>query len=187
MNLTPITNGIIFKFLDAVNSRGEFEKSSTAAGIILKSSVDDSAKDPRWVEIVAVGPDCTVKPGQQLLLPNLRWTSGFKHNGQRMWKTDQVQAAAVRNTPDSEVEPLASFVIFTPIRKAEITSTISGLVVVGGVSETAKGTVVSVGPEASPEVLATTIYYDDTNFSDTFKHNGVTMSFIKDENILAYA
>ena len=100
MKLTPVGNNIAFTFLDRVNSKGEFEPDPTASGILLQASFDDSAKQPRWANVVAVGPRCeTIKPGMQILLPNLRWTSHFKVDGQKVWRSDETQVAAYRASP----------------------------------------------------------------------------------------
>lgn len=187
MNLTPIKNNIVFEFIDRVNAKGEFEKEKSESGLVLTSSFDDSAKEPRWINVVAVGPDCTsIRPGQQALLPNLRWTSGFKFGGVRMWKSDETQVVALRDAPASQIQPLENVVLFRRNAKTELKSP-SGLIVVGGNDETPSGVVLHVGPDVSAELQSgATIYFDDTNFTDTFKHAGVVMSFIKDDSILAY-
>lgn len=188
MKLLPITKNIIFKFVDKVNAKGEFEKGQTESGILLQSSFDDSAKSPRWVDVVAVGPDCTlVQPGFQALLPNLRWTPNFKVDGEMMWRTDETEVVAVRAAPQAQVIPLKNVVLFKRHEKVAFKST--GLIVVmGGNTDTPSGTVIDAGPDAASELVAgSTIYFDDTNFTDTFVHGGVTMSFIKDDSILAYS
>lgn len=185
--LAPIKNNIIFKFNDPVNAKGEFEKGTTETGIVLKSNFDDSAKEPRWVTVVAVGPECTIKPGQHALLPNLRWTSGFKHLGERLWKSDQSQVVATRETANGEAVPLTNHVIFRMNKKADLKPASGIIIVVGGSGDTASGVVVSVGPDADAELVGSTIYFDDTNFTDTYTANRVSYSFIKDENILAFS
>lgn len=185
MSLQPIKNNIIFKFVDKVNAKGQFEKERTESGIILQSSFDDSAKEPRWVNVVAVGPDCTVKPGQQVLLPNLRWTQGFKHEGEMMWKSDESQAVAVRDTPESTLHALATNVIFVH-RKPKSTPSYAGLTVVGGHVDNPSGVIIAIGPECYDELKGATFFYDGTNFTDNFSHGGFSLAFIKEENILAY-
>lgn len=187
MNLIPVGNNIAFTFVDRVNSKGEFEPEPSAAGILLNPGVDDSAKNPRWGNVVAVGPRCTViKPGMQILLPNLRWTSHFKVEGQKVWRSDESQVAAYRDGPSSDIHPIGTYVLFKPIAKEHVRASSLIIVVGGNFSDTPTGTVVAVGPDATGDVKAGQIlYYNDTNFTDTFKHAGVTLSFIKDENILA--
>lgn len=186
MNIKPINNNIIFTFVDRVNSKGEFEKEQTESGILLQSSFDDSAKSPRWVNVVAVGPECKdIKVGMQALLPNLRWTSYVKVNDQKVWRSDETQAVAYRTSPDSAVVPIGSTVIFTQKKKEAVRS--SGMfLLVGGNDDTPSGVAIAVGPEADQDLAGATFFYNDTNFTDTFVHGGVEMSFIKDDSILAY-
>lgn len=185
MSLLPIKNTIIFKFVDKVNAKGQFEKERTESGIILQSSFDDSAKDPRWVNIVAVGPDCTLKPGQQALLPNLRWTQGFKHEGEMMWKTDESQVAAFRDGPDTTLQAMTNHVIFVHRKQKQVQS-YAGLTVVGGHVDTPSGVAIALGPDCQEDLKGATFYYDNTNFTDNFQHGGFSLAFIKDDNILAY-
>jgi co-chaperonin GroES (HSP10) len=186
MNIKPIKNNIIFQFVDRVNSQGQFEKDRTDSGIYLQASVDDSAKQPRWVNVVAVGPGCeTVKPGMQALLPNLRWTSYFSMDGQKYWKTDEKEVVAVRDSNDSRCNPLADWVIFVE-RKAAAAKSSFGIVVVGGQEDTQTGLVTHLGPKCMTELEKSTIYHAMPNFSDKFQHGGFDLAFIKEENILAY-
>lgn len=185
MNLTAIKNNVIFKFVDAVNSKGEFEKQATAVGIVLNASADDSAKNPRWVNVIAVGPDCTtIKVGQQALLPNLRWTSGVDFDGGKVWRSDETQVVAVRDSAEAEVKPLSDVVLFKAIPRALGSS---GLIVtLGTTTDTPSGKVVAIGPKAEPDLQGATIYYDDTNFTDVFEYKGHQVSFIRDTAVLAY-
>ena len=187
MNITAIKKGFVFQFADAVNAKGEFEKGVSDGGIILKATFDDSAKQTRWVNIVASGSTCTdVVPGVQALLPALRWTESSNFNGQKIWKSDETQAAAVRASETAEVQPLANYVIFKQIKPAVQQQTSGLLVVIGNIDNTPKGEVVSIGPDASADLVGSYIYYNDANFFETFVHNGVEYAFIKDEDILAY-
>lgn len=188
MNIRPIKKSFVFQFNDAVTSKGEFDNGTTAGGIILQPSFDDSAKQARWVTIVAAGNDCddaVFRPGAQVLLPALRWTEASKLEGQKIWKSDETQVVAYKD--GDAVVPIQNYVIFTQ-NKANVSQSQSGLlVVVGGVGDTASGTVVSVGSDAAEELQAGyKILYDDVNFNDTFEHGGVKYAFIKDESILAY-
>jgi co-chaperonin GroES (HSP10) len=187
MKLTPLGNNIAFTFVDRVNSQGQFEPESSAGGILLNPGVDDSAKNPRWVNVIAVGPLCeTIKPGTQVLLPNLRWTSHFKVDGEKVWRSDESQAVAVRDNPHAPLIPLGEYVIFKQITK-EFVRPSSLIIVVGKAhDETPTGRVIDVGPKVTSGVAPDQIlYYSDTNFTDTFRHAGVTLSFIKDTDILA--
>lgn len=185
MKIVPINNNIIFTFVDRVNAKGEFEREKTESGIFLQSSFDESAKSPRWVNVIAVGPECKhIKTGMQALLPNLRWTSNIKIGERMVWRSDETQAVAYRETSASEIKPLTNIVLFKQQAKEQMRA--SGLlIVVGNNTDTPSGTVVAIGPDADPSLAGSTIYYNDTNFTDTFTHAGTTMSFIKDDDILA--
>lgn len=187
MNITAIKKGFLFQFVDAVNTKGEFEKGETDSGIILKATFDDSAKQTRWVNVVAAGSECIdVQVGEQALLPALRWTEASKFEGQKIWKSDETQVAAVRQ-PGGSFRPISSYVIFKQIKPAVQQQSSGLLIVVSHTAEnTPKGEVVSIGPDATPELENSYIYYNDPNFFDTFVHDGVEYSFIKDENILMY-
>ena len=185
MNITAIKRGFVFQFQDKVNSKGEFERESSAGGIILTTTVDDSAKQPRWVNVVSAGGTCTfVKDGDQVLLPNLRWTAASKLDDERIWKSDELQAAAVVGS-DGSLVPCPSYVIFTQNKKG-IQRTAGLLVVVGNPEDTPTGDVVSIGENVDPELIGSKIYYSDVNFTNTFTHHGIEYAFIKDEDILAY-
>lgn len=189
MNITPVKKNFVFQFKDAVNSKGEFNKSATDSGIILQSSFDESAKQSRWVNVVAAGPNCDQTicyPGAEVLLPALRWTESSKLDGQKIWKSDETQVAAY--VVDGEVVPRDGYVVFTQNTHGTVTKSATGLlIVVGGVEDTATGTVVSVGSTVSEELgVGDKILYNDANFNDTFEHNGTKYAFIKEDDILAY-
>lgn len=188
MKIKAIKKSFVFQFKDAVTSKGEFNNGTTAGGIILQSSFDDSAKQSRWVKVVAGGSECDstiFQPGSEVLLPALRWTESSSFEGQKVWKSDETQVAAY--VKGDTLVPYGTHVIFTQ-NAANVTQSQSGLlVVVGNVGDTPSGTIVSVGANAAEELKpGMKFYYDDTNFTDTFEFNGKKYAFIKDDNILAY-
>lgn len=189
MNIRALKKSFVFQFKDAVTSKGEFNNGTSAGGIILQNGFDDSAKQSRWVTVVASGSDCdpvAFKPGTEVLLPALRWTEASKLEGQKIWKSDETQAAAY--AAGGQLFPIGNYVIFI-LHKPEATQqSSSGLIVVSnGSGDTASGTVVAAGPKAAEELVAgTKFYFDDTNFTDTFEFNGIKHAFIKDDSILAY-
>lgn len=188
MNIKPIKKSFVFQFKDAVTSKGEFNNGTTAGGIILQSSFDDSAKQPRWVNVVASGSECDqaiFQVGAEVLLPALRWTESSKLGEEKIWKSDVTQAVAY--AAGGRIFPIGNYVIFIQ-HKAEAKQSSSGIIVVtNGSGDTASGTVVSSGPDAAPELTTgTKFYFDDTNFTDTFEFNGIKHAFIKDDSILAY-
>lgn len=186
MKLNPIKNTFIFKFLDTINGKGQFDKPATETGIILQSSFDDSAKEPRWVKVTTTGPDCKdIRTDDVVLLPALRWTSGVKFEEEKIWKSDEMQVVATLT--DGTIKPLRNFVIFRKFAEEEKVSSF-GLVIVGDPQAySPRGTVVAVGPSCVDAIVGDTMFYDDTNFFDTFMHDGVEYCFIKEENIIAFA
>lgn len=188
MKIRAIKRSFVFRFKDDVTSKGEFNNGTTAGGIILQSSFDDSAKQPRWVNVVSSGAECdevAFRVGSEVLLPALRWTAASKFEGQKIWKSDETQAVAY--VDGDTVVPLGNYVIFTQLKNNVSQSSSGLLVVLGGIGDTPSGTVVSTGVDAAKELSAgTKFYYDDPNFTDTFEFKGVKYAFIKDDSILAY-
>lgn len=186
MQLRPIKNTFIFKFLDALNSKGQFEKDTTETGIILQSSFDDSAKESRWVRVSEVGPECTdICQNAVVLLPALRWTAGVKFEDSKVWKSDEMQAVAIQDTQDGSALPLRNYVIFKPYEEEEQVSSF-GLVIVGDPdANSPRGVIVAAGPDCVDAQVGDMMYYDTTNFTDTFKVGSEELAFIKEENILA--
>lgn len=93
----PINGNIMFRFLDeSGGGKGKFNDRATASGIII-AQTDMQQKLPRWGEVLAVGPEATVKPGDYILVEGLMWTFGTEIDGQKMWKTDEEQIIVVTN------------------------------------------------------------------------------------------
>lgn len=185
MIIKPLKNYFAFTFVDRVNAKGEFEKERTESGLYLRGTFDDSAKQPRWVDVIAVGPECKdIAVGDRVLLPNLRWTSHFKVEDSKVWRSDETQVAAIQRGDD--VQAFGSYVLFIR-KKSDPIRTVGGLYIVGGTSDqTPHGTVFNVGPKVDADIKAGQIlYFDDTNFTDEFAVGQGQLAFIKDENILA--
>lgn len=186
MKLTPIKNTFIFKFQEAINSKGQFEKNVTETGIILQSSFDDSAKESRWVVVTEVGHECSdIRTGDEVLLPALRWTSGVKFGDETVWKSDEMQAVAKRDKYDSVVVPLRDAVIFKPYTEEEVVSSFGIVLVKDPEANSPKGVILAVGPDCIDARVGDMLFYDDANFFDTFTFNGEELAFIKEANILA--
>lgn len=95
--MKPIKNHIIFKFKNEVDSEGRFIDASDTIAIV-RGDFDASAKDPRWGIVVAAGPDTSADvnvPGTEILIDSLKWTMGFKHDGDTYWRTDENCVLAV--------------------------------------------------------------------------------------------
>lgn len=188
MKIQALKKSLVFRFNDAVTSKGEFNNGTTAGGIILQSSFDDSAKQPRWVTVVSSGGDndpTIFKEGRVVLLPALRWTEASKFEGEKIWKSDSTQVVAYQS--GEKLIPHDNYVIFIQ-KSQQVSQSASGLlVVVGSSDDTPSGTVVSAGENAATELTpGATIYYNATNFTDTFEFNGIKHAFIKDDELLAY-
>ena len=113
MKIQALKKSLVFRFNDAVTSKGEFNNGTTAGGIILQSSFDDSAKQPRWVTIVSSGGDndpTIFKEGRVVLLPALRWTEASKFEGEKIWKSDSTQVVAYQS--GEKLIPHDNYVIF---------------------------------------------------------------------------
>lgn len=186
MTIRAIKNSIIFRFLDKVNSKGEFEKGTTNSGLYVRATVDDSAKAPRWVTVLGAGPECKwIKDGCQVLLPALRWTAASRLDGESYWKSDETQVAAMRTDENSDLIPLNSYVILT--REEKHTTTKSGLVVVGNMdTNTPRGKVVGLGPDCATELNNTTVLFNDMSVYEDFTHKNEKLTFIKQDDVIAY-
>jgi co-chaperonin GroES (HSP10) len=95
MNILPLKNNVMFKFLDeTAGSKGKFTDRKTEGGIILPT-LDSSQKLPRWGKVVAVGPDAQVAVGEYILIEALMWSFGTEVDGEKMWKTDDSKIVLV--------------------------------------------------------------------------------------------
>ncbi|TFH10498.1 MAG: hypothetical protein E4H14_02440 [Candidatus Thorarchaeota archaeon] len=186
MHLRPILKHIIFQFVDEVDSKGQFVQ-TTNWGFTIPGHFDSSAKSPRWATITHAGPDCKdVKVGQQVLIDALKWTPGFKFEGERFWRTDETQIVVARNTPKSKIHPLRDIVIFKR-HDEKVNEGKHGLQIVGeSVIETPKGTVTLVGPKCTEKLDGTVIYYHEENFFSKFEHQKENLWYIREQDILAY-
>lgn len=187
--LKALKNHILFKFVDPVNSKGEFVRAKTSFGLEFLSTVDDSSKAPRWAQVVAVGPEVeNVATDDFVLIPALRWTIGTKYQGERFWRTDETQIVVVKR--DTKFAVLNKFVVFkrNPATKREST-----LILVNDIDyNTPTGVVKQIGKDVDVDELVPgcTIYFKGENFFDTTLPEDTIapfqFSFIKDEDILLY-
>lgn len=90
MNIQPLRNNIMFKFLD--ESGGEKNKfQDRQRGLIVLPKLDSTQKQPRWGVVVAAGPDADVKPGEYIFIEGLMWSYGVSFEGEKLWKTDDTK------------------------------------------------------------------------------------------------
>lgn len=187
MSLRAIKNHIIFQFVDEVDSKGQFVE-TTKWGFVIPGHFDNSAKSPRWAVVKEIGPECeNVKVGQQVLINALKWTAGFKFNGERFWRTDESQVALKRNTVTGKLDLLRDVVVFKR-HDDNVNEGKHGLQVVGdSIVETPKGTIVDLGPECTRELSkGVIVYYSEENFFNKFEHKKEELWYIDEPSILVY-
>lgn len=95
--LRAIKNHIVFQFTDEFSNRDVKQfKEVTEWGFEVVSH-KDSMEAPRWVDIVAVGPDVydELQPGMRVLLEPLKWTEAFTYNNIDYWRTDAEAVLAI--------------------------------------------------------------------------------------------
>ncbi|TFG96794.1 hypothetical protein E4H12_10250 [Candidatus Thorarchaeota archaeon] len=186
MSFKAIKNHIVFQFIDEIDSKGQFVE-TTKWGFTIPGHFDNSAKSPRWCTVTHAGPECkTVKVGQQVLVNALKWTPGFRHLGERFWRTDDTQVAAVRTNKTSKLRALRDTVLFIrhedPVNEAK-----NGIQVVGNSIDTPNGTIFSLGPDCADELQeGAVIYFSEENFFSKFEHRNITLWYIDEPSILVY-
>lgn len=99
MNIRPLKNNIIFKFLeDTVGKKGAFLERQRESGIIIPLTAN-TQRVHRWGVALAVGPEVDgVQPGDYILIEALMWMEGVKlSENEKVWKTDDSKVLAVTN------------------------------------------------------------------------------------------
>lgn len=88
--IKPLSNNIIFQFINKRSSnKGMFEE-TTASGIKLLANDKDSSKSPRWGHVCHIGPNVKdVKVDDYVLIEPLMWTEAIKHDDEEFSKTDE--------------------------------------------------------------------------------------------------
>lgn len=99
MPLKPISNNIVFRFLDKTGSKDGKKQfiETTQSGLIIQS-YDESTKENRWGIIEALGPDVKseLKVGDVILVEALKWTNSFKVDDAPVWITTEDCVLLVR-------------------------------------------------------------------------------------------
>lgn len=89
---------ILFQFeeLRDANNRNSFHE-KRESGIILKSDYDASTKKPRWVKVLAVGPDVCddIQVGSRVLVQALKWTQVSTYQKAEFARTEEAFILAV--------------------------------------------------------------------------------------------
>lgn len=101
MKLLPLGKKFTFTFVDKVVVKTDLEKrrtqfeETTDSGFTI-SSYDESAKYPRWVNVVTVGPEVKeFEAGDKVLLEPLQWSDALEFEGENLWYSDEAQVLAV--------------------------------------------------------------------------------------------
>ncbi len=148
MPVRAIKNHIIFKFNDEIvrktdtgRERTQFaEKSDWGFEI---SNYDESAKQPRWVTVVSVGPEVvdSIKVGSQVLIEALQWTESIEVDAEPHWRTDEDKVLLVKQ---DNLLPLQDRVMITRA-KNEAKST-GGIIISGAADEkSTEGKILAIG------------------------------------------
>ena len=92
-NIRTLGNKILFQFLEVTskNKRGTFEN-ITDWGFDKGNNFDETAKQPRWGVVIAIGPDVKeegIIPGANVFIEELKWTNSVTINGELVWQTDE--------------------------------------------------------------------------------------------------
>lgn len=77
-------------------------KEVTSWGFTIVDS-KSSASNARWGIVRAIGPDVDandISIGRRILIENLKWTAGFKHDRIEYWKTNVESIIGVDSTED---------------------------------------------------------------------------------------
>lgn len=99
MNLRPLGNNVMFKFIDQTfGAKGAFVEKH-ASGLIIPVT-RSTQKVARWGQVVALGPkaqEAGLKVGDYILIEALMWMEGVKFEDEKIWKTDDSKVLAVTN------------------------------------------------------------------------------------------
>lgn len=86
--LEVLNNGVLFRFLDTTSGQqGKFTDRASASGIIISARRADQ-NNPRWGEVIAIGPDAAVSVGDYIFIEGGAWSPEITFAGESFWKTD---------------------------------------------------------------------------------------------------
>jgi co-chaperonin GroES (HSP10) len=98
MQITPIYDNVIFKFVEEVTSTRFIN--SASSGLIMTSDDKNQTSFPRWGHVLAIGPDCLdTKPNDYILIEGGKWTPSFYLGDNCCWKTDESMIIAISDEP----------------------------------------------------------------------------------------
>jgi len=95
MALKPLADKFLFTFCSDTQD-GRFIEKNSGSIILTNKNLDDQGKHARWGRVVAVGTKVTsFKEGDLVLIESLRWTQGFKYEGQQLWQSYEGAVCAI--------------------------------------------------------------------------------------------
>lgn len=95
MALTPLRDGFLFEFANDT-AEGLFIEKSKFGFILTNQDVLSQGQFARWGKVASVGPD--VKDfgvGDYVLIESGMWTTGFKYEDTKLWKSDAKRVCAI--------------------------------------------------------------------------------------------
>lgn len=105
MELRPLNNTVLFKFLDDTSAKGGRFAERTKSSIIIPVLDSVQKTTNRWGRVVAVGPKVDgLEPGDFILIQALQWTFGAEYDDQKVWKTNPDQVIVVTNDESETIQ-----------------------------------------------------------------------------------
>lgn len=89
--IQPIRDGILFEFVDGIESKTSMFTDQTDWGFTIAGDSATSGKYARWGRVVAIGPDVPtddIDVGTMVCIEPLMWSTGVEFEGSTVWKTD---------------------------------------------------------------------------------------------------
>jgi co-chaperonin GroES (HSP10) len=99
--LRPLKSTILFQFMDEVGgAKGRFHERSKS-GLIIPVMGKAQTESNRWGRVVAIGPDVQgIAVGEFILVAAQKWTTSETWQGEKVWKTVDIQEAVICVTDD---------------------------------------------------------------------------------------
>ena len=95
MTLRPLSNSILFEFLDRTGGAAGAFSERTRSGLIIPKTQSTQRKE-RWGRVLYLGPDVEgVQIGEFILIEPLMWTTHETFEGQKIWKTNSEKVLMV--------------------------------------------------------------------------------------------
>lgn len=95
MALKPIGKAFLFAFFNETYG-GQFVERNKGSLILTNQDLDTQMKYARWAKVLAAGNTVTdFKNGDIVLIEPGMWTTGFTHEGVKVWKSDESKVIAI--------------------------------------------------------------------------------------------